>query len=1638
MAEGIEAWGGRLVELRGDEALAVFSSPRAALRAAIDLQDALADETNADPELPLAVGMGLDAGEAVPMGDGFRGAALNMAARLCAGAAASEIRITDSLVHLAGSMPDVTYVALEPMSVKGMDAQITPRLVTATTRPSAPTPTPGPAEGAHLPAELDSLVPFAGREADLRWLAWHWRRARRGHSRTIGIIGPTGMGKTRLAAELARTALRDGAEVRYVSGAGLSAGLWSEAEPTSALLLVVDDLDQASVAALRAMAEEGHPPPGPGTLLLAAARVPSEVVDDIQRLSPDGQRALGRLDAAAVRAIAAFYADHAVDELPLALIEERSEGVPAAVHQVASQLAQAGAAERLSDSAERAASDRRGLRAAEDDIIRDVARLELATRRGRLTSGAEVIGADPAVIVCPYKGLAAFETEDAEYFFGRERVVAELIARLVGSPFVAVVGASGSGKSSALRAGLVPALANGMLPGSETWTVVVMRPGERPMLELGTALERVLGASSANDEPTPVLDEHLRALSSRQRLLLIVDQFEEVFSSSDADGREAFLGLLTTASPGLKVIVAVRADQYGHGAAYPALARQLAADHVLVGPITSAEVTAIVEQPAHHVGLRVEPELTEALMRDAGEEPGALPLLSTALLELWQAREDGRLTLAAYNARGGLRGAVARLAESAFARLTPEQEPIARGVMLRLAGPGEGDALVRRRVPIGEFDTDTSPGVAAVLDTLTTQRLLTTGDGYIEVAHEALLREWPRLQAWLDEDASGRRLRLHLIGAAREWDERGREPGDLYRGARLAAMLDWAGEHDAELNAAERAFVAASRAAVEDEANRQRATNRRLRVLLGGAAVFLVAAVAAGGFAFVQAQQAQAEADRADAAADEADQERASAEEAALLNRSRELAASAITALDTDATLARLLALSGATVTEPPLETVSAMRRALADDRVIATYAWPGDRAGGFAPALDPTGQLIALGGFDATVVEVIDRETGAELWSYDAGDGVWMSPPAFAPDAEFLVVAIGANGDLEEIPSAERIGLFIFRAETGELVRRLDAGTCGPGLAALSDTHAVIATEPEDAVADNGSCFHIEWTARELIDLASGERTLLTRLGGEAALSGDGSTVAYDDFAADSSESIVAETSTGERLLTIDHAADQEDGLNAGVRALSPDGSLLVYGDRPIRVWDVNQGQRVGFFHGHGGISVAVVVAEDGASVYSTGVDARLRHWDARTGEELRSFGPVTPDRVTLSTDLALATREGNTAAIFDLGVRGEVGVVETCRGFVFAGSLTVIEDRAVMAMFGCSEPPVSDSLLVDLASEVLMAHIPEHGGQGIALSPDGTRFVRQDGVFPMNGGVTIRDARSGDVITELSGTCVYERTEDEGDLPPGCNAIPDSPFPVWPRELHWSPDGETIAAINDVTDAAGGFVVWNATDGSVRFGDAVNVPHSALFSPDGAQLLVATTNEEGPESGPVTFRRYSMASGELIEAVAIDVLRGDAGGSAVRFVGYSADGSTIYVVDGPLSLDASLAAIDADTLRVIESEPGLADGRVQSSAISPDGSLIATGATDGYVRIWEAETFSLLQEILIADTQVQGLDFVTDDHLAVAPEAGNILVYTLDVDELISLAGKGLSRGFSPEECVKYNFGDDCPTFEELTTGD
>ena len=288
----------------------------------------------------------------------------------------------------------------------------------------------------------------------------------------------------------------------------------------------------------------------------------------------------------------------------------------------------------LADAASRTAAGRTGLTAAEAELAGKVSELQLVREQERALSDADAAARVAAEGICPFKGLASFEPGDAEYFFGRERLVAELVTRLVGAGFLGIVGPSGSGKSSVLRAGLLPALADGVLPGSEGWRGWLLRPGERPLAALRSAF-----ASEAEDP----LAEALDSLPEDTRLLLAVDQLEELFTACrDADERAAFAGILARAAADpagrAVVVVALRADFYGRFAAHPGLAALLGANHVLVGPMQASELRRAVELPAGRVGLRVEPALSDALVDDVEGEPGALPLLSTALLELWQQR----------------------------------------------------------------------------------------------------------------------------------------------------------------------------------------------------------------------------------------------------------------------------------------------------------------------------------------------------------------------------------------------------------------------------------------------------------------------------------------------------------------------------------------------------------------------------------------------------------------------------------------------------------------------------------------------------------------------------------------------------------------------------------------------------------------------------------------------------------------------------------------------------------------------------------------------------------------------------------------------------------------------------------------
>jgi WD40 repeat protein/DNA-binding CsgD family transcriptional regulator len=1232
-------------------------------------------------------------------------------------------------------------------------------------------------------------------------------------------------------------------------------------------------------------------------------------------------------------------------------------------------------------------------------------------------------------VVCPFKGLASFDVGDAAFFFGRERVVAELVARSVGSTFLAVVGPSGSGKSSVVRAGLIPALAEGVLPGSEHWAVTVLRPGETPTQELRHALTLALRPDVGLHGDATSFDVLLDALPSGVRILLVVDQFEETFTiCEDEEERAAFVRALTDLAhdPGARalVVLAVRADFYGRCAEYRHLAELMGASHVLVGPMGSDELARAVELPARAAGLRVEPELTTALVTDVFDQPGGLPLLSTTLLDLWQRRDGRTLRHETYERIGGVSGAVARLAESAFAQLTPDQQSIARAVFLRLATRGDEDIVVRRPARIREFDADQNADVARVLAVLTDSRLLTVGEGSVEVAHEALLREWPRLRQWLDEDAENREVRQHLTHAAQEWELASGDPAELYRGARLSAALDWSGQHHPELNELERRFLDESGAASEREIERQRRINRRLRGFLAAAAVFLVVAVGAGGFAAIQRERAEQGTALAEQEAARAEQEAARADRGASVARSRELAASAVAALDRDPALSKLLALAAASVEDPPMESIAVLHEAWAADRTIYRYTWPDAKQGGGLWAdLDPSGQLVVAAAGDGPDrhMQVVEWSTGQVLWTYP-GDGdppVSIEEPVFSEDGKQVIT--GVLWDREGIePPKDTLGVRIWDARTGELEHRIDLGPCGGFVTGVSASRLLVRM----GVCPGAEGEESLW----VVDLHSDERTRLSKSAESETISGDGRYVAFDDGPG---RSVVLDLKTGKPVLEIDPRTTGE--YKNGIRRLNHDGSLLLYGDTPIQVWDVKRGKLIAKFTGHAGDSYWQEWLGD--TVYSTGRDESLRAWDARTGKELSVVRAIWSGRPSLSSDggmVLVADQNAPRAVLVDLRVRGEVGSAATCPGdLTYAGSLHVAGGVAAFNENCTTDLKILGvTNVIDVASgKPLYPPLVGVASQTLDFSPDGARFVRQDGPDGLFGQIAIRAVRTGNEVLELEGVCISSWNEGPREEYGACRPFPNTPFPIFARSLRWSPDGSMIAAV-DGGNGEEYMAVWDARDGKLIFRGPTDQPASdVIFSPDSKALLVSY------QSG--IFRSYSTQTWQVVRS------SGVAQSGQVRvgigFVAFTPDGSTLVGIGGLGGTGGgALHWLDAATLEPRRPSVNDAfDGSPKSAAMSPDGSLIATGASDGLVRVWDTQTGHLVHEIPIGDTEAQGVAFLDDKHLAVTPRDGSLYVYTLDPAELLRIVRSSLTRGFTKTECERFNFGDACPTLEQLRGG-
>ncbi|HEY6073789.1 MAG TPA: helix-turn-helix domain-containing protein, partial [Anaerolineales bacterium] len=672
----------------------------------------------------------------------------------------------------------------------------------------------------------------------------------------------------------------------------------------------------------------------------------------------------------------------------------------------------------------------------------------------------------PALGLCPYKGLNYFDEADADLFVGREALTARLVERTLSLAsntrrFLAIVGASGSGKSSLVRAGLIPALRSD--ESSTEWQMHVLTPTASPLESLAASLTREAAGSTSGSEFVEDMARDPRSLhlfvrqefGSRNtaRLLLVVDQFEELFALCRSEQqRIAFIGnLLAAASEAdgtLILIITLRADFYAHCASYPDLRQALAQHQEYIGAMDQEELRRAIEEPARRGRWEFEPGLVDLLLHDVGHEPGALPLLSHALLETWERRRGRAMTLSGYASSGGVRGAIAETAETVFTdQFTHEQQAIARRIFLRLTELNDesSTADTRRRAPLNELilKPEEAESTHSVLKALADARLVITSADSAEVAHEALIREWPTLRGWLEDNREGLRLHRHLTVSAQEWQKMDRTTDLLYRGARLAQAREWAASYPDELNALEHDFLESSveqseRDLAEREAQVQReleaarrvievqaqraeeqaqAAHRlrfRNRVIIGFGFLALMLAVLTAVFRLRSDQIAlAAEANRRTAVA-------------------RELASASMSDLNVDPELSILLALYGVEATAPDHMTLpeveNALHRAIAHSRIQKVLAAHQGQVWGLA--YSPDGMRIATSGSDRKV-RIWDALTYENLLTLQAGD-VDLGTFVFSPDGQQLAAA-GSDGSAR-----------LWDAATGQLVLEL-SGHTGP-----------------------------------------------------------------------------------------------------------------------------------------------------------------------------------------------------------------------------------------------------------------------------------------------------------------------------------------------------------------------------------------------------------------------------------------------------------------------------------------------------------------------------------------------------------------------------------------------------------------
>jgi WD40 repeat protein/transcriptional regulator with XRE-family HTH domain len=1197
----------------------------------------------------------------------------------------------------------------------------------------------------------------------------------------------------------------------------------------------------------------------------------------------------------------------------------------------------------------------------------------LAARLLELAQSARQLDS-PTPGIPPYKGLLFFHEDDAGLFFGREALTERLVEHVEGisldasSRILTVVGASGSGKSSLVRAGLAVALRQA------GWNVRIFTPTANPMQLLKANLEAA------------------RA-SGLGRMLLLVDQFEEVFTlCHDEPERTAFIdrliGLAQTQGSNTTVVIALRADFYSHCAQYPLLRQALAAEQEYIGQMTAEELRRAIEEPARSNGWELEPGLVEVLLQDVSArgaqepEPGALPLLSHALLATWERRRGRMVTLDGYYASGGVRGAIAETAENVFTdQLNRAQQEIARDVFVRLTELGQGTEDTRRRASLNELvrQADEAAQLRAVLNTLAEARLITLNEDNAEVAHEALIREWQRLHEWLTLNRESLLLHRHLTESAYEWEARGRDPAELYRGARLAQAREWAAGSEAKMNTVEEAFLATSTEQEEQEAGVREAQRRReleaakalaeaqhrtaqqLRrraIVLFGVLVFaVITAVSAGILADRSstlaeenasiARVAQAASTRAIADFTRSEAQRLAADARSLMQSASDpqlIALLALRSISTQYTGEGDIALTGAAALPLPKQILV------------------GHRKGVYSVNFSPDGKQAVTGSYDG-VVRLFDTQTGAATNQFTANETERGVEGVFSPDGR-TIYAASNDGTV-----------WAWDVETGRAKLRLR----------YDDAPIDIVVSPDGT--------------RLLIGSFAGIPRLLDAQSGEVTCRFVGHTGPVWELAFSPDARYVA-TSSLDKTARLWNAENCDlvrtfRGHTEGVASVdfSPDGKYLATGgwDRSARLWEVETGQELRQFVGHTCYLVkSVRFSPDGKYLLTGACDKTARLWDVETGDALYTLDGHADQlwSVAFSNDgqHILTGSHDSSAWLWDLRmVSGEhprfVGHTDSIWG------VAISPDNRLLATSGGGR----STRLWDMQTGQVLYTFPMNDVNSVAFSPDGhfLLFGAGDSSVGLWNIQTKRMVKSfaHDPVRNAMVTGVAYSSDGRYALTSG----QDGHARRWDLQT-----GELLTTYGVGTDNPGG-------------PDSL---YGVAYSSDGRHVLTGSWDS--------VMRLYDAETGEELRKFT------EGGMGSIYGVAFSPDSR--LALSG--SKDGIARLWDVQTGQVLKRLTGHA-AYLYAAIFSPDGKFALTTSADNTARLWDLDTGQELRRFMGHKGPVEWAAFSPDGATFVTgSEDGTARMWSVDRHDTMNYLCSHLLRDFTAEEREQYHILDGSPT--------